>query len=174
MKAIPLVIQDVILYKPNVFGDIDVFSLKASIAAILKRLSVKLRAGQPLTLDEERIKRFARSYPAGKAGAGRRAKYSNASMGLHRRSTVFGQWAGPHLSSENKNQLWMLEGFTYSYWVLSEKAELLYKPTDYCAPKHERCIRWDDTKIDWPLDINLVLSTKNAMGYLFFDVEVFA
>jgi hypothetical protein len=36
--------------------------------------------------------------------------------------------------------------------VLSESADFLYKTTDYYAPEHERCMRWNDPAlgIDWP------------------------
>ena len=63
---------------------------------------------------------------------------------LRRGSPSFGQWLGVHLSAENKRQLWVPEGFAHGFLVLSEVAEFLYKTTDYYAPEHERCIRWDD------------------------------
>jgi len=59
--------------------------------------------------------------------------------------------------------------------VLSEYAEFLYKTTDYYAPAHERCIRWDDPSlaIDWPLDSAPQLSAKDQAGLSLADAEVF-
>jgi dTDP-4-dehydrorhamnose 3,5-epimerase len=54
--------------------------------------------------------------------------------------------------------------------VLRDFAEFLYKTTDYWAPEHERCIRWDDPQliIDWSLqDGHPVLSAKDAIGTTF-------
>jgi dTDP-4-dehydrorhamnose 3,5-epimerase len=68
-------------------------------------------------------------------------------------SPSFGQWVGVHLSAENKHQLWIPEGFAHGFYTISEKAQLLYKTTNYYAPHAERCIVWNDAqiKIEWPL-----------------------
>jgi dTDP-4-dehydrorhamnose 3,5-epimerase len=94
---------------------------------------------------------------------------------LRRSSPSFGQWLGVHLSAENKRQLWVPEGFAHGFLVLSEVAEFLYKTTDYYAPEHERCIRWDDPTlvIDWPLSEPPQLSVKDQAGLAFLDAEVF-
>ncbi|MBW2187463.1 MAG: dTDP-4-dehydrorhamnose 3,5-epimerase family protein, partial [Deltaproteobacteria bacterium] len=65
---------------------------------------------------------------------------------------------------ENKRQLWIPEGFAHGFLVLSERAEFLYKTTDYYSPEHERSIRWNDPQlaIDWPTDIAIQLSEKDA------------
>ena len=79
-------------------------------------------------------------------------------------SKTFGKWVGEILSAENKRQLWVPEGFAHGFLVLSEYAEFLYKTTDYYAPEHERCIRWDDPDlgIEWPLIEKPQLSGKDA------------
>ena len=94
---------------------------------------------------------------------------------LRRGSPSFGQWLGVHLSAENKRQLWVPEGFAHGFLVLSEVAEFLYKTTDYYAPEHERCIRWDDPTlaIDWPLTEPPQLSAKDQAGLTFLEAEVF-
>jgi dTDP-4-dehydrorhamnose 3,5-epimerase len=94
---------------------------------------------------------------------------------LRRSSPTFGRWVGMHLSAENNRQLWVPEGFAHGFVVLSEFAEFLYKTTDYYAPEHERCIRWDDPTlaIDWPLDGAPQLSTKDQTGLNFVDAQVF-
>ena len=94
---------------------------------------------------------------------------------LRRSSPTFGQWLGVHLSAENKRQLWVPEGFAHGFLVLSEIAEFLYKTTDYYAPEHERCIRWDDPTlaIDWPLTEPPQLSAKDQAGLAFLEAEVF-
>ena len=94
---------------------------------------------------------------------------------LRRSSPTFGRWAGINLSAENKRQLWIPEGFAHGFLVLSEYAEFLYKTTDYYAPEHERCIRWDDPDlaIDWPLTGAPILSAKDKAGVNFKDADLF-
>jgi dTDP-4-dehydrorhamnose 3,5-epimerase len=59
--------------------------------------------------------------------------------------------------------------------VLSDSAEFLYKTTDYYAPEHERCIRWNDADlgIEWPIEGEPVLSKKDQAGVALRDAEVF-
>ena len=99
----------------------------------------------------------------------------DVAVDIRRSSPTFGQWTGVHLSAENKRQLWLPEGFAHGFLVLSEYAEFLYKTTDYYAPAHERCIRWDDPSlaIAWPLDSAPQLSAKDQAGLSLADAEVF-
>lgn len=97
-------------------------------------------------------------------------------MDIRRSSPNFGKWVGVHLSAENKRQLWVPEGFAHGFLVLSDYAEFLYKTTDYYAPAHERCIRWDDASlaIDWPLHgLTPQLSAKDRQGLSLQDAETF-
>ena len=90
-------------------------------------------------------------------------------------SATFGRWVGVHLSADNNRQLWVPEGFAHGFAVLSEYAEVLYKTTDYYAPEHERCIRWDDPTlaIDWPLHEAPQLSAKDQNGTLLTAAQLF-
>ena len=70
----------------------------------------------------------------------------------------------------------MPEGFGHAFVVTSESADFLYKTTDYYAPEHERCIRWDDPTlaISWPaLNQAPVVSDKDEQGSLFMQAEFF-
>ncbi len=83
-------------------------------------------------------------------------------------SSTFGQWVGCKLSDENCWQLWVPIGFAHGFLTLSEKAEVLYKTTDFWSRDCERSILWDDMdlSINWPLDqlqdLSPQLSTKDA------------
>mgnify|MGYP006169211223 CR=1 FL=1 len=94
---------------------------------------------------------------------------------LRRSSPTFGRWNGVYLSAENKRQLWVPEGFAHGFVVLSEFAEFLYKTTDYYAPEHERCIRWDDPElaIAWPaVEAAIQLSAKDQAGRWFAEADL--
>lgn len=99
----------------------------------------------------------------------------DVAVDIRRSSPTFGQWVGTRLSAENKRQLWVPEGFAHGFVVLSEYAEFLYKTTDYYAPAHERCIRWDDPQlaIDWQFEGAPQLSAKDQNGLLLSQAELF-
>jgi dTDP-4-dehydrorhamnose 3,5-epimerase len=84
-------------------------------------------------------------------------------------SGTFGRWVGIDLSAENRRQLWIPPGLAHGFVVRSDAAEVLYKASDFYAPEHERCIRWDDPvlAIDWGLTEPPRLSPKDAAGEAF-------
>lgn len=100
----------------------------------------------------------------------------DVAVDIRRSSPAFGKWLGTKLSAEDKRMLWVPEGFAHGFVVLSEHAEILYKVTDYWAPAHERCIRWDDPDlaIDWPITKDPMLSDKDRAGSSFREAEVFS
>ena len=68
-------------------------------------------------------------------------------------SATFGQWAGVHLSDNNRRQLFIPEGFAHGFCVLSEAAHFLYKCSDFYVLDDEGGILWSDPGIGikWPI-----------------------
>ena len=86
---------------------------------------------------------------------------------LRPNSPTRGQSFGVVLDAASHRQLWVPPGFAHGFVVLSERADFLYKTTDYYAPQAERSIRWDDPAIAhlWPLQgITPQVSAKDAVG----------
>ena len=98
----------------------------------------------------------------------------DVAVDLRRSSPTFGRWFGLNLSASNKVQIYIPKGFGHAFLALSDTAEMLYKASDFYAPEHERCIRWDDPDlaIDWPLDGERIISEKDAGGSLFRGAEL--
>jgi dTDP-4-dehydrorhamnose 3,5-epimerase len=96
---------------------------------------------------------------------------------LRRHSPTFGKWVGITLSAEQKNQLWVPPGFAHGFYVTSDRAEILYKTTDYYSPQWERSLLWNDPAlgINWPiLNSKLpILSAKDAKGVLLSAAETY-
>lgn len=101
----------------------------------------------------------------------------DVAVDLRRHSPTFGHWVGVTLSAEKKNQLWVPPGFAHGFSVTSEKAEILYKATDYYAPQWERSLRWNDPilGIHWPIIKGEIpiLSEKDRQGVLLSDAETY-
>ena len=115
--------------------------------------------------------------PQGKLVRVIQGRVYDVAVDMRRYSVTFGQWIGLELSAENKLQLWVPEGFAHGFYVISETAEFVYKCTDYYAPEHERCLRWDDPTlaIDWPLLQGRPpeLSNKDVAGAVWDNAEFF-
>ncbi|MCP8689375.1 dTDP-4-dehydrorhamnose 3,5-epimerase [Marinobacterium sedimentorum] len=112
--------------------------------------------------------------PQGKLVRVTRGEVFDVAVDIRRDSPTFGKWVGVTLSEANKQMLWVPPGFAHGFYVTSEEAELQYKCTDYYAPEHERCIRWDDPEIgiEWPLiNDKVFLSSKDANGSFIFAAE---
>jgi dTDP-4-dehydrorhamnose 3,5-epimerase len=97
---------------------------------------------------------------------------------LRKSSSFFGKWVSAYLSEENKKQLWIPPGFAHGFLVLSKRADVVYKTTDYYDPAGERTILWNDPTlgIDWPIPVDQqpIISEKDKKGALFLEAEVFA
>ena len=91
----------------------------------------------------------------------------DVAVDIRKSSSTFGKWVGVNLSSENKRQLWIPEGFAHGFLVLSETAEFVYKTTNFYSYPHERSIIWSDSNINisWPLPNSMInLSKKDKMA----------
>jgi len=90
----------------------------------------------------------------------------DVAVDLRRSSPTFGRSAGFVLSEENQRQLWIPEGFAHGFVVQSERADVLYKTTDYWFPEHERTLLWNDgaLAIEWPVSGEPVLAPRDAAG----------
>jgi dTDP-4-dehydrorhamnose 3,5-epimerase len=91
-------------------------------------------------------------------------------------SPTCGQYIVEILSSDEKKQLYIPEGFAHGFLTLSDTSEFLYKTTDFYHPESERCILWSDKtlNINWPKDLNIQVSPKDLLGQSFKSSELFS
>ncbi|WP_447588422.1 dTDP-4-dehydrorhamnose 3,5-epimerase [Aquipseudomonas campi] len=180
MKCTPTALPEVLILEPQVFGDERGFFYESFNARAFANAS-----GLQRTFVQDNHSRSQRGVLRGlhyqiEQAQGKlvrviQGEVLDVAVDIRRSSVNFGQWVGVRLSAENRRQLWVPEGFAHGFVVLSETAEFLYKTTDYYAPTHERCIRWDDPTlaIDWQLDDSPQLSTKDQAGSNLHDAELF-
>ncbi len=100
----------------------------------------------------------------------------DVAVDIRQGSANFGKWVGVELSSENKRQLYVPEGFAHGFCVTSDTVLFAYKCTDIYNPQCELSIKWDDPAIgiEWPVatpilsdkDINAVPLAEVNSKYL--------
>jgi len=98
----------------------------------------------------------------------------DVAVDIRRGSTQFKHWFGMRLKAETRQQLWLPPGYAHGFLVLSPWAEVAYKTTDYYAPEHEFCIRYNDPDIaiQWPQVEALELSPRDAGAPLSAEVQL--
>ncbi len=180
MQAVASAIPDVLIFEPKVFGDARGFFLESFNARVFRELT-----GLDVDFVQDNHSRSAAGVlrglhyqleqPQGKLVRVVRGRVFDVAVDLRRQSPSFGRWDGVELSEDNHRQLWIPPGFGHGFLVLSETADFLYKTTDYYAPQHERCIRWDDAEIgiEWPLTGEPLLSAKDREGRSLAEADVF-
>jgi len=91
-----------------------------------------------------------------------------AAVDARKNSKTVGKWVSEVLSSENKKQLFVPEGFASGFCVLSDMAEVEYHYSSLYNPKGETSIKWDDKDIGikWPID-NPVISERDQSAESF-------
>ena len=182
MQAIQTAIADVLIFEPKVFGDARGFFFESFNQQVFDQA-----VGRHVDFVQDNHSRSRRGVlrglhyqiqqPQGKLVRVVRGSVFDVAVDLRKSSPTFGQWVGVELSEENQRQLWVPVGFAHGFVVTSESADFLYKTTDFYAPAHERCIRWDDPAlgIQWPeLGLKPLVSAKDAVGKVFGDAAVFA
>ncbi len=95
---------------------------------------------------------------------------------LRRSSLTFGRSVAMTLSALDRRMLWVPPGFAHGFLAVSDRAEFLYKTTDYWYPEHERTLLWSDPAlgIDWPHTGVPILTAKDAAGTPLAAAEVYA
>ena len=174
MKATPLIISDVYLIEPQVFGDDRGFFFESfNHAKFEQAIGRKIKFVQDNhSKSSKAVLRglhFQTQQPQGKLVRVTQGEVFDVAVDVRPESKTYGQWVGEVLSAENKKQLWIPEGLAHGFLVLSETAEFLYKTTDYYSPAFEGCIIWNDPNlaIHWPLEGDPKLSPKDQQGLPF-------
>jgi dTDP-4-dehydrorhamnose 3,5-epimerase len=181
MKVIETALKDVLILEPKVFGDERGFFFESWNQNTFKEVAgVNERFVQDNHSKSQkgvlRGLHYQLEQSQGKLVRTVTGVVLDVVVDLRKSSATFGEHITVELSAESHHQLWIPAGFAHGFVVLSESADFLYKTTNYYAPQHEQCIRWDDPDlgIDWKLkDFSLSLSEKDKQGNSFREATYF-
>ena len=163
-------IKDVVLIKPKVFGDNRGFFLESYKKSDFFENGIKVEFNQ-----DNHSKSTAhvlrglhyQTKPHMQAKIVRcvKGKIYDVAVDIRPNSKTFGQYVKVELSEENKQMLYIPEGFAHGFVVLSDDVEILYKASGEYAPHADRGILWNDKdiNIDWGIDFEPILSEKDKV-----------
>ena len=177
----PTRLPEVCLLEPQVFGDQRGFFFES-----FNQRDFEASTGVSTVFVQDNHSRSARGvlrglhyqikHPQGKLVRVVSGVVLDVAVDLRRHSPRFGQSVTIELDAVRHQQLWIPPGFAHGFLVLSDRADFLYKTTDYWYPEHERSLRWDDAAlaIRWPLTGEPVLAAKDANAPALEAAETFA
>jgi dTDP-4-dehydrorhamnose 3,5-epimerase len=169
----------VVILEPRVFGDERGFFLESYNEKAFAELGIEERFVQDNhSSSRQNVLRglhYQIKHAQGKLVRAVEGDILDVAVDLRRSSPTFGRWEAVRLSGENKRMLWIPVGFAHGFLVISDKAQVLYKATDYYAPQHERTLAWNDPalKIDWKVEGEPIVSAKDQRGTPLRDAETF-
>ena len=179
IRTISTSLPGVVILEPRVFGDERGFFLESYNEKTFAAVGIAERFVQDNHSSSGRNVLRGLHYqikqPQGKLVRVVEGEILDVAVDLRRSSPKFGRWEAVRLSGENKRMLWIPVGFAHGFRVISEKAQVLYKTTDYYAPQHERTLAWNDPdmKIQWELDAEPIVSAKDRRGASLREAETF-
>ena len=179
MKAFKTDLPGVLILRPKVHEDERGFFLESYNQKIFNQL-----IGRSISFVQDNHSKsskgvlrglhFQRNSPQAKLVRVIKGRVFDVVVDVRKSSSTFKKWIGLELSQENKKQIWVPEGFAHGFYVLEDKTEVIYKTTDYYNSKEEKSIRWDDQdiSIDWPIDGDIEVSSKDEAGALLKDTDL--
>ena len=181
------IIEGPLLIKPNVFNDDRGFFMESWNSNDWKSIIEKSKQEFNLFLQDNHSQSSIgvlrglhyqlNPYAQGKLVRCISGEIFDVAVDIRINSPTFGKYVGEFLSSENYLQLWIPEGFAHGFLTISEKAEVVYKTTNFWDKNSERSIKWDDPSIniEWPEIIlknnEILISPKDSQAPLLSEVN---
>jgi dTDP-4-dehydrorhamnose 3,5-epimerase len=159
LKFMDTGIEGLWLIGPTVFGDERGFFMETWSAVEFKEMGLPtLFVQDNHSCSGKGILRglhFQKNHPQDKLVRVVSGSVFDVAVDIRTRSATFGKWYGTELSAENKLQLFVPKGFAHGFLVMTDRAELVYKCTDFYHSEDEGGLLWNDPGIGiaWPRDV---------------------
>lgn len=177
----PTEIPDVVVIRPDVFGDPRGYFFESWERQKFAAAGINANFVQDNQSRSSRHTLRGLHYqieqPQGKLVRVVTGTVFDVAVDIRRSSRTFGRWVGEILSEDNHHMVWVPHGFAHGFLVLSEYADFVYRCTDFWAPAHERSILWNDPDlgVKWPIPAGVepLVSAKDARAQRFRDAQHF-
>jgi dTDP-4-dehydrorhamnose 3,5-epimerase len=179
IKKISTSLSGVFILEPRVFGDERGFFFESYNQQSMAAIGISEQFVQDnhscSSRNVVRGLHYQLKQPQGKLVRVVEGEILDVAVDMRRNSPTFGRSEAVRLSGENKRMFWIPIGFAHGFRVMSERAQVLYKATDFYAPEHERTVAWNDPdlNINWETDDEPIVSARDQRGVAFRDAESF-
>lgn len=166
MEILQTDIPDVLLIKPNVFGDQRGWFLENWQRIRYEQAGVPAEFVQDnVSFSQQGVLRglhYQHPRGQGKLVQVLAGRVFDVAVDIRRGSPTRGRHVSAELSDENHCQLYIPPGFAHGFCVLSPTALFAYKCTEFYLPDQEAGLAWNDPDlaIEWPIE-NPSLSDKD-------------
>ena len=179
MEIIPTSIPEVIIIKPDVFGDDRGYFFESFHVEKFAALGIT----EPFVQSNESCSQKGvlrglhyqlEPFAQGKLVRVIKGAVLDIAVDIRRNSPTFGKWISMKLTSENKWISWIPKGFAHGFVSLEDDTIFTYKCSGVYNKASESSIRWNDPElnIDWGIT-NPLLSGKDVLAPLFKDASLF-
>ena len=163
-------IKDVILVKPKVFGDNRGFFMESYKKSdfFVNGIDVEFNQDNHSKSTKGVLRGLhyqAKPYGQAKLVRCSKGRIYDVAVDIRPNSETFGQYVKVELSEENKQMLFIPEGFAHGFVALTDEVELLYKASGEYNQQADRGLLWNDKdiNIDWNIDFEPLLSEKDKV-----------
>lgn len=166
MEILPTSIPEVLLIRPQVFGDARGWFLETWHQQRYAQLGLPAFVQDNVSFSQRGVLRglhYQHPHGQGKLVQVLQGSVFDVAVDIRVGSPTFGRYVSAELSADNHLQLYIPPGFAHGFCVLSEMAVFAYKCTDFYQPDCEGGVCWNDPElgIDWPIR-EPILSSKDS------------
>jgi dTDP-4-dehydrorhamnose 3,5-epimerase len=178
LNVIETKIPGVVVVEPKVFGDERGFFMETWNQARYEEAGLPTRFVQDnLSFSTRGVLRglhFQNPDQQGKLVQVLEGEVFDVAVDIRAGSPTFGEWEGVVLSSENKRQFYVPEGFAHGFLVTGDMALFSYKCTARYNQDAEGFVLWNDPEIGikWPVEGTPTLSEKDRFARPLAEIPV--
>lgn len=157
MNVIETDLPGVLIVEPDVFGDERGFLMETWNRKRYEEAGLPtVWAQDNLSFSQKNVLRglhFQNPGPQGKLVYVLSGEVFDVAVDIREGSPTFGEWTATTLSSKNRRQFWVPEGFAHGFAVLSDTALFAYKCTTLYNAEADAGVFWNDPDIgiEWPI-----------------------
>ena len=180
MEVEDLEIPDVKLITPKKFGDHRGFFSETYNKAAMTEAGIDIdfvQDNHSLSADKGTVRGLHYQSPPfaqDKLVRVIRGAVFDVAVDLRRNSPTFGKHVCAEITAEAWNQILVPIGFAHGFVTLTDDTEVIYKVSNYYAPRHDFGLLWNDSAlgIAWPVSPDgAILSDKDKVQPRLQDIE---